>query len=107
MTTDVAAALAMLDAAGQDIACTLDAKDLDERAAAWSVVAAHAIVREAIDGGIRLTFADIDVCGLVDLAIREHECCAFLSFSIGIGTGATTLEIRGLNEALALIEALA
>ena len=37
---------------------------------------------------------------------REHECCSFLSFSVGIGTGGTTLDITGPPVAVKLIDAL-
>jgi hypothetical protein len=91
------------------IACTLDGGEVRERVAEWRAVAAQARSRERIDGGIRLRFDAIDPRTLTDLAVREHECCAFLSFAvgIGIGTGGSTLDITGPAAAPRLIAALA
>jgi hypothetical protein len=107
MDRDRTLALASDPAAGAAIACTLDESDLDGRLAEWRAVAARATARAPIDGGIRLAFDEIDARALTDLAIREHECCAFLSFSVGIGSGGTTLEITGPAAVRDLIDALA
>jgi hypothetical protein len=100
-------ALASDPAAEPAIACTLGESDLDGRMAEWRAVAARATARAPIEGGIRLAFDEIDARVLTDLAVREHECCAFLSFAVGIGTGGTTLEITGPAVVRDLIDALA
>ena len=107
MTIDPRRAFPVLADPASEIACTLDAGDVDERLAEWRDVAARATSSESIEGGLRLTFDQIDVRALTDLAIREHECCSFLSFSIGIGigSGGTSLEITGPDVARELIAA--
>jgi hypothetical protein len=105
MTSDPRRALTVLADDNAAIACTLDAGELDERMAEWQAVAAEARSREPIEGGLRLAFDEIDVRALTDLAIREHECCSFLSFSVGIGTAGTTLDITGPEAVRELIDA--
>jgi MerR family copper efflux transcriptional regulator len=106
VTTKPGRAIAFAADMAAKVACTLDAGDLEARLAEWRAVAAEASDRRRIDGGLRLTFDDIDVRALTDLAIREHECCAFLSFAVGIGSGGTTLDITGPAPVLGLIDAL-
>ncbi len=106
MTTDPRRAIAFASDLASTLACTLDAGDVEGRLAEWRAVAGAATVRHRIDGGLRLTFDDIDVRALTDLAIREHECCVFLSFAVGIGSGGTTLEITGPTAVVGLIDAL-
>jgi hypothetical protein len=105
VTTDPRREFPVLADPASEIACTLDAGDVDQRLAEWREVAARATSSESIEGGLRLTFSEIDVRALTDLAIREHECCAFLSFAVGIGGGGTTLEITGPDVARELISA--
>ena len=106
MTERARRALKLVAEQAVAIACTLDAGEVGERLAEWRAVAARARSRESIEGGLRLAFDDIDVRALTDLAIREHECCSFLSFAVGIGTGGTTLDITGPPVAVKLIDAL-
>jgi hypothetical protein len=106
MTTGPRRAIAIATDMASRFACTLDAGDVRGRLAEWRAVAAAATDRHRIDGGLRLTFDNIDIRALTDLAIREHECCAFLSFAVGIGSGGTTLEITGPAAAIGLIDAL-
>jgi hypothetical protein len=106
MTTGPRRAIAIVTDMAPRFACTLDAGDVRGRLAEWRAVAAAATDRHRIDGGLRLTFDNIDIRALTDLAIREHECCAFLSFAVGIGSGGTTLEITGPAAAIGLIDAL-
>jgi hypothetical protein len=106
MKTDPRRAIAFASDMASKFACTLDPGDVKGRLAEWRAIAAAAPDRRRIDGGLRLTFDDIDIRALTDLAIREHECCAFLSFAVGIGSGGTTLEITGPAAVLGLIDAL-
>jgi hypothetical protein len=106
MTTDATRALAVVAPSSVDIACSLDDAGIDVRTADWRALAGRLSSREAIDGGVRLAFDDIDLRALTDLAIRERECCAFLSFAIGIGTEGTTLEVTGPAAARDLIDAI-
>ena len=77
------------------------------RAVEWRQVAGTAIAREPIDGGIRLALTGIDPRKLVDLVVREQECCAFLSFAIRLDPAGTTLEVTGPAAAREVIESLA
>jgi hypothetical protein len=106
MTTRPRRAIAFASDMAARFACTLDAGDVEGRLAEWRAVAVAATNRNRVDGGLRLTFDDIDVRALTDLAIREHEYCAFLSFGVGIGSGGTTLDITGPAPVLGLIDAL-
>jgi hypothetical protein len=107
MSADPRSVLGMVRAAAPDGSCALETDEMDGRLAAWRDVAASATTRETIDGGLRLGFDAIDVRALTDLAIREHECCPFLAFSIGIGPRGTTLEISGPADARVLIDVIA
>lgn len=106
MTSDPRGVIAFASAMASRFACTLDARDVKGRLDEWRAVAAGATDRHPIDGGLRLTFDGIDIRALTDLAIREHECCGFLSFAVGIGSGGTTLDITGPAAVLGLIDAL-
>lgn len=92
---------------GLDLACSLQGDDGSARLAEWQALARAATNRTSIDGGMRLTFAGIDLRALADLVAREQGCCSFLSFTIGVTPAATTLEITGPVDARPLIEALA
>jgi hypothetical protein len=107
VTTKPGRAIAFAADMAAKVVCTLDGGDVEGRLAEWRAVAAQATDRRRIDGGLRLTFDDeIDARALTDLAIREHECCAFLSFGVGIGSGGTTLDITGPAPVLGLIDAI-
>jgi hypothetical protein len=106
MTTDPRNVLTVLSDAASKIACTLDAGDVKGRLDEWRSLAERATDRQSIEGGLRLTFDEIDVRALADLAIREHECCSFLSFTVGIGAKGTTLDILGPAAVRPLINAL-
>lgn len=99
--------LAMLTGVGPDLACSLEGDEHAGRLAEWQELAGQATERTPIDGGIRLTFAAADLRALADLVAREQGCCAFLSFSIGVTSAGTTLDIAGAPDARPLIEALA
>lgn len=96
----------LVDAA-TDLACALDAADIERRVAEWREIAALATSHKAIDGGVRLGFDEIDVRALVDLVAREYECCAFLSFALRLEPAAITLEVTGPSNARDMIESLA
>ena len=88
--------LDVVPAVGPGIACTLDAAEAGDRVAEWRSVAALATARDVRDDGIRLTFApDIDLRSVADLVAREQGCCAFLSFTIAVTPGSTTLDVSG------------
>jgi hypothetical protein len=106
MNPDPRRAIAFASDVASTFDCTLDAGGVKGRLAEWRAVAAAATDRGRVEGGLRLTFDDIDIRALTDLAIREHECCAFLSFAVGIGSGGATLEVTGPAAVIGLIDAL-
>ena len=106
LASSSARTLAMLPSVGPDLACSLHGDDVAGRLAEWQALANEATARTSIDGGIRLTFANMDLPAMADLVAREQGCCSFLSFAIGVTPTATTLEISGPADAGPLIEAL-
>lgn len=57
------------------IACTLDGPELGERTEQLRALLAKAERREAVDDGLRLSFAPD-----ADLAAAEQGCCAYFDF---------------------------
>jgi MerR family transcriptional regulator, copper efflux regulator len=101
------ASLAVLPGLGPDLACSLDSEDQAGRLAEWQALAGRATERTPIDGGIRLTFGNADLRSMADLVAREHGCCSFLSFAIGVTPEGTTLDISGPADVGPLIDAVA
>ncbi|WP_158716070.1 hypothetical protein [Streptomyces sp. NRRL B-24720] len=64
------------------IACTLDGPDLGERTEQLRALLAKSERREAVDDGLRLSFApDADLAGRrAALAAAEQGCCAYFDF---------------------------
>ena len=97
------------DAHGPPIACSLGASDMTERVREWTDMLGRAAGRREIDGGVCITFpAHAQLIGrLADLAVREQQCCAFLTFAILIaGADRVTLEVRAPHEARQLLPRL-
>jgi DNA-binding transcriptional MerR regulator len=90
------------------LACTLGAADQPARLVEWQVVVAMASRREAIEGGVSLTFPFDSVLAsrLADLAIREQTCCAFFDFALRINGGSLVLEVRAPDTAAHVIAGL-
>ena len=77
------------------IACTLSAGSIKGRIADWQQLLTHVVCREAIDDGIRNTFAaDVPAAELMRLVAAEQDCCQFFRFSITIDQRGTALEVR-------------
>lgn len=89
------------------IACTLQPERVAPRLADWNrVVGADGIRREAIPGGVRLTFTDpVDVGELATLAAAEHDCCRFFSFRIAIDPTGVALDVTAPDDAADLVHA--
>ena len=88
-----------------DLACTLDAADINERIEEWRVVTASSMSFEPIDGGRRFTFPrDREIADIARLAAAEQTCCSFFEFNIGVTTEAITLDVTGPEVAQELID---
>jgi hypothetical protein len=89
------------------IACTLSAGAMKGRLEHWQALLAHVERREAIDGGLRLSFASsASMEELIRLVTAEQHCCEFFRFAITVDTRGIALEVRAPGEALALVDAL-
>jgi MerR family transcriptional regulator, copper efflux regulator len=89
------------------IACTLDAAAMPERLSAWRKLAASVAERIEVPDGVQVRFApSVSAAEVADLAAKEHACCSFFCFSVGIGDGETTLTIIAPPEARTAIDAL-
>lgn len=99
--TPVAATATNMASLPVPVACTLAAADQPGRRAEWIELFAVVEHREAIDGGLRLTFrADPALAGrLADLAAREHRCCAFFTFSLQLTGQAVVLDVTAPADA--------
>jgi len=89
------------------IACTLEAAAVPERLARWSELAEHVTERTRVAGGVRVRFdRSVAPAALAALAADELACCAFLTFSIRLEAGTTTLEVTARDEAGDVVDLL-
>ncbi|MBG0831694.1 hypothetical protein HS041_28610 [Planomonospora sp. ID67723] len=97
-------------AAEPEIVCTLGGgvDAMRERVAAWQAVLAPAGGRQAVEGGLRLTYAhDADVAvELARLAAAEFACCSFFTFTLSLGPGGMTFTATAPEAAQELVTAL-
>jgi hypothetical protein len=71
------------------IACTLSARDLDDRGSAWQKLLASGLVeRERLPGGIRLRAEPGASAALMQLVDLERECCAWINYEV-VGSAVT------------------
>jgi hypothetical protein len=90
-----------------DIACTLDAAAVGDRAGEWRAVLAHARHRQPLDDGIRIEFdTALDVAELARLAVAEHDCCRFFAFTLTVDGRGPALEVRAPADAAPIVAAL-
>jgi DNA-binding transcriptional MerR regulator len=89
------------------IACTLDHREMGDRIAEWQAALEGVERREAVEGGIRVTFgADADLGEIVRLARDEWACCSFFAFTVTVDDRGSALEIRAPVDARELITAI-
>jgi hypothetical protein len=89
------------------IACTLDAAAVSDRLMEWELLAAQVVERTDVPEGMQLRFVpEVSAAEVAELAAKEHGCCSFLAFSVGIADGETTLTIAAPPEARGMIDAL-
>ena len=101
---------ALPHASGPDptvVACTLGGFERVDRAAQWHAALDHVRARQAIPGGVRLSFdpATTLIGELAELASAEAGCCSFFDLTLHLGEP-LTLEVRAPQEALVLVHEL-
>lgn len=111
---DVSAA-AVPQESGDDpaIACTLSPDDLGERTLQWREVLGHARYRrpvntDAASVGVEVGF-DGDaalVSQLAYLIAAEQQCCSFYDFTLHVGGGAASVQVRAPRAAEPLMTSL-
>lgn len=92
-----------------DIACTLTQDQMAGRVGEWKAVAALAVSRSELDGGVRLEFgpvASAPVAELARLAAAELACCSFFSFALTLDGRGAGLEVTAPAEAAELVAGL-
>ena len=103
------------DAEEPAIACTLDGGQMGARVDAWAGLLGPpdsedpggVVAREAIDGGVRLTFGPgADVAEVARLAAAEQDCCRFFRFALSIDARGLALEVRAPDGAADVVTAL-
>ncbi|MCL9797637.1 MerR family transcriptional regulator [Frankia sp. AgKG'84/4] len=90
------------------VACTLRGDEQAERAGQWRELVGHALSRQEIADGLRLTFPpgpDLAV-RVAALAAAEQDCCAFFAFSLELVAGALVLTVRAPQTAAGLLAGL-
>ncbi len=105
--TRAPAAVAADGAAGA-IACSLDAGAVPDRVADWQALVPLATSREAIEGGVALTFpASADLAAEVArLAAAEQDCCTFFTFTLRLTTGRIRLDVQAPADAADVVAAM-
>ncbi len=95
------------DGAPSPIACTLGAASMPGRLDEWQRLLAHAVRRERIDDGLRVTFGPgVPLDELSRLAAAEQDCCEFFAFAITIDGRGVALEVGAPAEARPVLQAL-
>jgi hypothetical protein len=89
------------------IACTLPPDLMGERLDDWQAVLSHVTGRSALAHGVRLELADgTPLDELVRLVAAEQACCQFFQLAITVDARGAGLEVRGPDDARAVIGAL-
>jgi DNA-binding transcriptional MerR regulator len=96
-----------MSAANPAIACTLEHGAMPGRIADWQAALEHVERREALDGGIRLTFGPgADLREILRLARDENACCSFFSFAFTVDGRGTAVEVRAPADADAIVTSI-
>ena len=89
------------------VVCSLDPDRLPQRIADWKALLGHAVAKEPVDDGIRLSFdGDVRAADLAQLAEAERGCCAFLRFTVTMDERGVALEVRAAPDAQHVVAAL-
>ncbi|MGH9033902.1 MAG: MerR family transcriptional regulator, partial [Acidimicrobiia bacterium] len=95
--------------ADPQIACSLPADAMPDRAEEWQAIAGHVQRRQPLaDGaGVRLVLDHrVPMEQLAKLATAEHECCSFFAFTITVDDRGIALEVRAPEEAAEIVTAM-
>lgn len=89
------------------VACTLPSHDIGGRLSQWDALAVQATGRQAIGGGVRLTFGrQVDIAALATLVAAEQDCCRFFTFALTVTSDQVALDVTGPIDAQPVIDAL-
>ena len=87
----------IIKATSDTVACTLTPDEHQQVSSAWQALFRRAlIVREAVAGGIRLTFAPDAENELRRLIEIEAECCSWVTFALD--GSSVTMTADGIGE---------
>jgi hypothetical protein len=89
------------------IVCTLAPEALPDRVDRWRTLVEVVTARSPIPNGVRLAFGDgASVAEIAQLALAEHACCTFFTFTIAVDADTVTLEVVAPPEARDLLTQL-
>jgi DNA-binding transcriptional MerR regulator len=103
------AVLARAPGAGGEprITCSLEAGEMAGRYEEWQRLLRRVQQREAVDGGVRLTFASgTPVEEIARLAAAEADCCRFYAFALTVDDRGCALEVRAPAGGQGVLQAL-
>jgi len=90
-----------------DICCSLGAGDVEARLVEWEAALAPVATRNAIPGGLRLTFAaGASLDALLPLVVAEQACCPFVRFAVTVDERGSALEVTAPDGAAEIVTAL-
>ena len=103
-----AAAVPASAAVAEPISCSLDAGEMDGRMDDWQALLGLVIDRTPVTDGISLSFSPEPgvAAQVARLAVAEQACCSFFDFTVRMSGGELQLEVRGPQDAQAIISAL-
>lgn len=87
----------------EPLACTLTENDRADRVRDWQRLGGHAVAREQIDGGLRVTLPAALAGDAATLAAAEQRCCPFFDFTLHLAGDHVHLEVRAPDEATNLL----
>jgi hypothetical protein len=92
---DISTAGDVAETVSVPVACSLTSDDVRARLLEWDELLRGVTARQPVQGGLRLVFGSSStLTAIADLATREHACCPFLHFTLGLDTEAPILEVR-------------
>jgi MerR family transcriptional regulator, copper efflux regulator len=98
--------MAPLETERVPIVCTLAPREMPGHLDEWQRVLAGVVDREAIDGGLRLTFRGVDASAIAELVATEQECCRFFAFALTFDARGLALEVRAPDDARQIVTEL-
>ena len=79
------------------IECSLPTAEAANQALEWSDLGTRLLRSDRLDDGVSLTFPAEMADSVKDLAVREAECCGFLSIATSLDGQTVRLEITSDN----------